>query len=435
MVSKVNPLPIRPPTATNGTEAACEPEAGFGAAVDQAFSRIRPSRAKGAKPGDAARDGDEPGAQAAQAGLIASAACQAYLAALTAQPMAKPPEVAEQPAEVVAQGTAAPAQQDVSAVAVPSAEAGAMPIGVQAAAQPAERRAAFELPSDIAHTAERPEARQTPQASRAVSVEPMATPVEAAARAAAQVPVEAARAVPLEAAQAVPVEADTAKSAPAAPEAEPIAGRAPEEPARAHRSRAAKADAPHQARAERAQRDEEVPQAGRALPASGRAEPDVAQAARAAPAQGARAAAEPDAAAQVARSIPSALRRGETQYRLRLRPEGLGEVEVSISARERTLGLTIRTANEDARALIASQLGELRRELVASNYELGNVNIEVSANGQNGAAFSAFAEQGRRDAQPGFTGASSGAGGMEGDAELRQIREAYARAGAIMYRI
>ncbi|MEA5066213.1 MAG: hypothetical protein VB065_09180, partial [Eubacteriales bacterium] len=309
MVSKVNPLPIRPPTATNGTEAACEPEAGFGAAVDQAFSRIRPSRAKGAKPGDAARDGDEPGAQAAQAGLIASAACQAYLAALTAQPMAKPPEAAEQPAEVVAQGTAAPAQQDVSAVAVPSAEAGAMPIGVQAAAQPAERRAAFELPSDIAHTAERPEARQTPQASRAVSVEPMATPVEAAARAAAQVPVEAvqavpveaARAVPLEAAQAVPVEADTAKSAPAAPEAEPIAGRAPEEPARAHRSRAAKADAPHQARAERAQRDEEVPQAGRALPASGRAEPDVAQAARAAPAQGARAAAEPDAAAQVAR--------------------------------------------------------------------------------------------------------------------------------------
>lgn len=108
---------------------------------------------------------------------------------------------------------------------------------------------------------------------------------------------------------------------------------------------------------------------------------------------------EADTAAQIFRATASALSRGETSYRLKLRPEGLGEVTVSISARDRELHLTMRTQSESTREIILNQIGELRLELASSDYHLSGFSVDVSGGGAGGEAFSAFQDgQERRNA-------------------------------------
>ncbi len=108
---------------------------------------------------------------------------------------------------------------------------------------------------------------------------------------------------------------------------------------------------------------------------------------------------EADAAAQLFRATTTALARGETRYRLKLRPVGLGEVAVSISARDRELHLTIRTQSESTREIILNQIGALKLELASGEYRLSGFSVDVSGGGAGGEAFSAFQDgQERRNA-------------------------------------
>jgi flagellar hook-length control protein FliK len=99
---------------------------------------------------------------------------------------------------------------------------------------------------------------------------------------------------------------------------------------------------------------------------------------------------EVDTAAQLFRATTSALSRGETSYRLKLRPEGLGEVTVAISTRDRELHLTIRTQSESTREIILNQIGALKLELASSDYHLSGFSVDVSGGGAGGETFSAF---------------------------------------------
>lgn len=139
---------------------------------------------------------------------------------------------------------------------------------------------------------------------------------------------------------------------------------------------------------------------------------------------------EADTAAQIFRATASALSRGETSFRLKLRPEGLGEITVSISARDRELHLTMRTQSESTREIILNQIGELRLELASSDYHLSGFSVDVSGGGAGGEAFSAFQDgqerrsAGRRPPEPRATPAL--------DAPLRGAPEI--RLGAINLR-
>ncbi len=99
---------------------------------------------------------------------------------------------------------------------------------------------------------------------------------------------------------------------------------------------------------------------------------------------------EADAAAQLFRATTAALSRGETRYSLKLRPEGLGEVAVAISARDRELHLAIRTQSESTREIILNQIGALKLELASSDYRLSGFSVDVSGGGAGGEASSAF---------------------------------------------
>ncbi len=99
------------------------------------------------------------------------------------------------------------------------------------------------------------------------------------------------------------------------------------------------------------------------------------------------AAREENVAMQVARSSVLALRRGMAEYRVRLSPEGLGEVEVTVVAKGKEVSLSLRTDNEVARGLILDHADELRAELDKQNYQVNGLSVEVGTDSGNGGGF------------------------------------------------
>ena len=96
---------------------------------------------------------------------------------------------------------------------------------------------------------------------------------------------------------------------------------------------------------------------------------------------------EENAAMQVARASVHALRRGMTEYRLRLSPEGLGDVEVTVVTKGKAVSLSMRTDNEAARGLILDHADELRAELNNQDYRVSGLSVEVGMDGGNGTGF------------------------------------------------
>ena len=177
----------------------------------------------------------------------------------------------------------------------------------------------------------------------------------------------------------------------------------------------------------------EFPDVRGALPSEGvHAAPDAMRAETPAPASQPVWNAEPNAAMQLARASSLAFSRGESRFRLKLRPEGLGEVAVSISARDKGLHLSIRAASEATRSLIVDQMGALKDELASGGYHLEGFSVDVSGQGRGGEPFSAFQqESGRRpperqlDAKP----------GASPDPQPQRHPALEKRAGGISYRI
>jgi flagellar hook-length control protein FliK len=99
------------------------------------------------------------------------------------------------------------------------------------------------------------------------------------------------------------------------------------------------------------------------------------------------AAREENAAMQVARASLHALRRGMTEYRVRLSPEGLGDVEVTVVTKGKTVSMSMRTDNEAARGLILGHADELRTELNQQDYHVSGLSVEVGTDSGNGAGF------------------------------------------------
>ena len=141
-------------------------------------------------------------------------------------------------------------------------------------------------------------------------------------------------------------------------------------------------------------------------------------------------------ALQVAKATMAALKRGATEYKLRLKPEGLGQVDVTVSAKGSEITLSMKTDNEAAKGLILGHADELRTELRAQNYQINGLTVEVGMDNQGGSesfasgqhAQQAF-ERGRTTAEQPYTQPA------ETQAPLQQRPQPAPRSGTINYRI
>ena len=111
----------------------------------------------------------------------------------------------------------------------------------------------------------------------------------------------------------------------------------------------------------------------------------------------------------------------------------MGEVAVTISAKDHDLRLMIRAGSESTRDLILSQIGGLKQELTQGGYRLEGFSVDVSG-GQSGQAFGARQDPGgqgerRPDARP------EPKSGAPAPKEARFPRVPEVRAGSINYRI
>ncbi len=145
---------------------------------------------------------------------------------------------------------------------------------------------------------------------------------------------------------------------------------------------------------------------------------------------------EENVAMQVARASIRALGRGATEYRIRLSPEGLGEVEVTVVAKGKAVSLSMRTDNEAARGLILGHADELRAELGQQSYQVEGLSVEVGMNSGNGAGFFAHRDHadpahGQRrtmmDQEPSTAQAAQG--------PQMKRRQPMPRSGTINYRV
>jgi hypothetical protein len=145
---------------------------------------------------------------------------------------------------------------------------------------------------------------------------------------------------------------------------------------------------------------------------------------------------EESAAMQVARAAVHALRRGMTEYRVRLSPEGLGEVEVTVVTKGKAVSLSMRTDNEMARGLILDHADELRTELSQQNYQVSGFSVEVGMNSGNGTGFFASREHTGPAFDTGRMIQDNEADGAAADREPRVDRRLILpRSSTISYRI
>jgi len=87
-----------------------------------------------------------------------------------------------------------------------------------------------------------------------------------------------------------------------------------------------------------------------------------------------------DVAAQVESGISSMLKpNGETCFKMKLYPEGLGEVRVTLTCQDSKVSLEILTDNPQAQKLLSGQAGELKAALAAKNYEVSSLSVNAQA--------------------------------------------------------
>jgi flagellar hook-length control protein FliK len=145
---------------------------------------------------------------------------------------------------------------------------------------------------------------------------------------------------------------------------------------------------------------------------------------------------EEGAAMQVARASVHALRRGMTEYRVRLSPEGLGEVEITVVTKGKAVSLSMRTDNEMARGLILDHADELRAELNQQNYQVSGFSVEVGMNGGSGTGFLASREHAEPSFDTGRMIPDQEAAGSDANREPRaDSRLILPRSSTISYRI
>jgi flagellar hook-length control protein FliK len=446
--------------ATNDTTASVETEKPvihrFGAGAAQAKAARTAAKAKAA-PLQEAADLRQAGAAGLQAGAV-WAADDRMAEAATAQQSNTSPEAAAVQQTSALPGTATVQHTNTRPEAVTIQQASAQPEAATAREISAPREKAIVLTEDAAapRTSARPAAAaEGANAPQQIAAQAANARTDAAALPAADIAEMAAQAPN---AGAAPEPATAARRAERkGTDAARVIGAQPRDSAAqdgqiARTQAAARQQNVYKGQAPKPEPDAERDQdAARSRPAGGRQQavpgafptvgegpgsPPAEQAAAPAPADSQRGSFDPNPAMQLARAALGAVRRGETRFHLKLRPEGVGEVAVTISARDNDLRLTIRAGSESTKDLILSQIGGLKQELTQGGYRLEGFSVDVSGGqgGQGGQASASRQDPGnqperRPDARPEPKSVTPA------PKEARFVRVPEARAGSINVRI
>jgi hypothetical protein len=127
--------------------------------------------------------------------------------------------------------------------------------------------------------------------------------------------------------------------------------------------------------------------------------------------------------------IPHLKGNGAQKIQMKLYPEGLGEIQVTLICKDDTVSLDILTNNAITQKILESQSGELRDALLTKNYEVPTLNISTQSESFQGSnhGFSFFegntgsSSKWQNERQPAFEGIDL----MEGNVEslTRQNRQ------------
>lgn len=92
----------------------------------------------------------------------------------------------------------------------------------------------------------------------------------------------------------------------------------------------------------------------------------------------------PEAHRQITEKIVKSLDTDKTTFQMKLKPEGLGQVTVKLTCEDGKVSLQIEASSSATQKLLVSQLGELRKDLTASNYQVTSVDVSVGGSENRG---------------------------------------------------
>ncbi|MGI5891297.1 MAG: flagellar hook-length control protein FliK [Bacillota bacterium] len=85
---------------------------------------------------------------------------------------------------------------------------------------------------------------------------------------------------------------------------------------------------------------------------------------------------------QITEKLPQIIPEGSTSFKLKLLPDGLGEITVNLICKESKVTLEIITSVLSTQKLLEGQAGELRAALEAKNYEVTGFNVSTNEGNQ-----------------------------------------------------
>lgn len=101
-------------------------------------------------------------------------------------------------------------------------------------------------------------------------------------------------------------------------------------------------------------------------------------------------------ATQITTQALDSLKKGQSDFKLILKPEGLGEIEVKMTLDGSGLSMKINTELASTQKLISAQLPQLRQELTAGEQILTSLGVELKQNAFTSQQFNAYGRQSRQ---------------------------------------
>lgn len=81
---------------------------------------------------------------------------------------------------------------------------------------------------------------------------------------------------------------------------------------------------------------------------------------------------------QVGRRLGLALKRGDNQVRIQLRPPSLGSIQLEMALNDNALKVTVRAEHQSVKEILMSHVHELRKALAEHGVELQKIDVEIS---------------------------------------------------------
>lgn len=133
---------------------------------------------------------------------------------------------------------------------------------------------------------------------------------------------------------------------------------------------------------------------------------------------------------QVARRLGLALKRGENQVRLQLRPPHLGSIQLEVSMKDNILKVAMMAEHHSVKELLTSHVHELRQAFAEQGIELQKIDVEVGHH-HSGQSMS-NAQRDLNEARARRRNMASASGGLESEVDSAELTPTNVRSDALL---